>query len=200
MWYRFVQFIFSILFRIIFRLKVVGRENIPKEGALVIACNHVSNLDPPMVGTATSRPINFMAKSELFENPILGWLYASLGAFPVHRGAADAKAIRTALTILKHKEVLGIFPEGHRMTEGKLGKAEPGALAIAIKGKAALLPAAILGSNMKARKSFWPQITVVFGKPMSLQNEQGNKLEIEELSVKLMEEIGKLIASQQGNL
>ena len=198
MWYRFVQIIFSVLFRIIFRLKVVGRENIPAEGPVVIACNHVSNLDPPMVGTAASRPVNFMAKSELFENPIQGRLYASLGAFPVHRGAADARAIRTALTILKRKEVLGIFPEGHRMTDGKLGKAEPGALAIAIKGKAALVPAAILGSNMKARKSFWPQITVVFGKPMSLKNEQGNKIEVEELSVKLMEEIGKLIEAQRG--
>ena len=198
MWYRFVQIIFSVLFRIIFRMKVVGRENIPAEGPVVIACNHVSNLDPPMVGTAASRPVNFMAKSELFENPIQGRLYASLGAFPVHRGAADARAIRTALTILKRKEVLGIFPEGHRMTDGKLGKAEPGALAIAIKGKAALVPAAILGSNMKARKSFWPQITVVFGKPMSLKNEQGNKIEVEELSVKLMEEIGKLIEAQRG--
>ena len=115
MWYRFVQLLFSILFRIIYRLRVIGRENIPRKGPVVIACNHVSLLDPPMVGTASSRPVHFMAKSELFV-PVLGTLYKSLGAFPVHRGAGDAHAIRTALTILKHQEVLGIFPEGHRLS------------------------------------------------------------------------------------
>lgn len=192
MWYRFVQLLFSILFRIIYRLRVIGRENIPKQGPVVIACNHVSLLDPPMVGTASSRPVHFMAKSELFV-PILGTLYKSLGAFPVHRGAADAHAIRTALTILKQQEVLGIFPEGHRSRDGKLGKAQPGAMAIALKGKAEVVPACILGSDLKHRKSFWPQITVVFGKPMKLENEQGNKLKVEELSEELMKEIQSLM-------
>lgn len=192
MWYRFVQLIFSILFRIIYRLRVIGRDNIPKEGPVVIACNHVSLLDPPMVGAASSRPVHFMAKSELFV-PVLGTLYKSLGAFPVHRGAGDAHAIRTALTILKHKEVLGIFPEGHRSRDGKLGKAQPGALAIALKGKAEVVPTCILGSDLKRRKSFWPRITVVFGKPMKLENEQGNKLKVEELSEELMKEIQALM-------
>ncbi len=192
MWYRFVQFIFSILFRIVYRLKVIGRENIPKTGAVVIACNHVSLLDPPMVGTASSRPVHFMAKSELFV-PILGPLYKSLGAFPVHRGAGDAHAIRTALTILKHREVLGIFPEGTRSKDGRLGKAQPGALAIALKGRAAVVPTCILGSDLKRRNSFWPKVTVVFGKPMDLEDEKGTKLEVEELSEKLMEEIQALM-------
>lgn len=192
MWYRFVQFIFSILFRIVYRLKVIGRENIPKTGPVVIACNHVSLLDPPMVGTASSRPVHFMAKSELFV-PILGPLYKSLGAFPVHRGAGDAHAIRTALTILKHREVLGIFPEGTRSKDGRLGKAQPGALAIALKGRAAVVPTCILGSDLKRRSSFWPKVTVVFGKPMELEDEKGTKLEVEELSEKLMEEIQALM-------
>lgn len=195
-WYRFVQFIFSILFRIVYRLHVIGRENIPKEGPVVIACNHVSLLDPPMVGTASSRPVHFMAKSELFV-PVLGTLYKSLGAFPVHRGAADTQAIRTALTLLKKKEVLGIFPEGTRSKDGKLGKAQPGALAIAIKGKAAIVPTCILGSNLKMRKSFWPKITVVFGKPVDMENEKGTKLKVEELSEKLMAEIGRLMETHR---
>lgn len=197
MWYWFVQFIFSILFRIVYRLKVIGRENIPKMGPVVIACNHVSLLDPPMVGTASSRPVHFMAKSELFV-PILGPLYKSLGAFPVHRGAGDAHAIRTALTILKHKEVLGIFPEGTRSRDGRLGKAQPGALAIALKGRAAVVPACILGSDLKRRKSFWPKITVVFGRPMELEDEKGTKLEVEELSEELMKEIQALMDAHKG--
>lgn len=196
LWYRIVQFVFSILFRILFRLQVIGKENIPKTGAVVIACNHVSLLDPPMVGTASSRPVHFMAKSELFV-PVLGTLYQSLGAFPVHRGAADPQAIRTSLTLLKQKKVLGIFPEGTRSKDGKMGKAQPGALAIAIKGKAAVIPTCILGSNLANRKSFWPKIKVVFGKPLSLENESGNKVKVEELSEQLMTEIGHLMETHR---
>ncbi|MCH3951112.1 MAG: 1-acyl-sn-glycerol-3-phosphate acyltransferase [Acidaminococcus sp.] len=196
MWYQFVKVVFSVLFRILFRLDVYGKENIPKEGPVVIACNHVSNLDPPMVGTAATRTIHFMAKSELFDS-FMGKVYASLYAFPVHRGKADTQAIRKALTILKNKQVLGIFPEGHRVTTGKLDKAEPGAMAIAIKGKALVVPTAIMGSNLKARKSFWPHIKVIFGKPISVHDESGNKKETEALSEELMREIGLLIEAHK---
>ena len=155
MWYRFVQLLFRVLFSIFFRLETIGRENIPHEGPVVIASNHVSLLDPPMIGTAASRPIHFMAKSELFV-PVLGTLYRSLGAFPVHRGAADTHAIRHALKLLKDRKVLGIFPEGHRIRTGKLGKAEPGAMAIAIKGKAQVVPTAILGPTWELKKASGP--------------------------------------------
>lgn len=121
LWYRIVQFVFSILFRILFQLQVIGKENIPKTGAVVIACNHVSLLDPPMVGTASSRPVHFMAKSELFV-PVLGTLYQSLGAFPVHRGAADPQAIRTALTLLKQKKCWGFSLKAHAAKMENWGK------------------------------------------------------------------------------
>ena len=196
MWYRFVKIIFSVLFRIILRLKIIGRENIPMEGPVVIASNHMSLLDPPVVGTASSRPVNFMAKSELFV-PVLGALYSSLGAFPVHRGAADSHAIKHALLLLKNKQVLGIFPEGHRMPEGHLGKAAPGALAIAIKGKATVVPTAIIGSDRKHRKTVWPKVTVVFGKPLSMENQDGNKVKVEELSERLMAQIAAMIEAHR---
>lgn len=195
-WYGFVKCLFRVLFKILFRLTVYGRENIPEEGPVVIASNHVSLLDPPMIGTAASRPIYFMAKSELFV-PILGDIYRSLGAFPVHRGAADTHAIKQALGILRGGKVLGIFPEGHRITTGKLGKAEPGAMAIAMKGKAQVVPTAILGSNLKARTHFWPKITVVFGKPLSLVNETGTKKETAAFTEELMHEIECLIEAHK---
>jgi 1-acyl-sn-glycerol-3-phosphate acyltransferase len=196
MWYQFVRAVFAVLFRILLRLEVIGSENIPKEGPVVIACNHVSNLDPPMVGTAATRPVHFMAKSELFES-FMGHVYSSLYAFPVHRGVADTHAIRQALTVLKNNQVLGIFPEGHRVTTGRLDKAEPGAVAIAIKGKALVVPTAILGSNLKARKSLWPHIKVVFGRPISVRDEAGNKKATEALSEELMHEIGLLIEAHK---
>jgi 1-acyl-sn-glycerol-3-phosphate acyltransferase len=196
MWYQFVKVLFTVLFKIIFRLTVYGKENIPEDGPVVIACNHVSLLDPPMVGTAASRPIHFMAKSELFV-PVLGTIYKSLGAFPVHRGSADTHAIKQALKILKNEEVLGIFPEGHRVKTGKLGKAEPGAIAIAVKGKAKVVPTAILGSNLKTRNHFWPKIIVAFGKPLSIVDESGSKKEISLFTAELMHEIELLIEAHK---
>ncbi len=158
------------------------REN---EGDLIMAAQFI-----------TPQTVNFMAKSELLV-PVLGALYSSLGAFPVHRGAADSHAIKHALLLLKNKQVLGIFPEGHRMPEGHLGKAAPGALAIAIKGKATVVPTAIIGSDLKHRKTFWPKVTVVFGKPLSMENQDGNKVKVEELSERLMAQIAAMIEAHR---
>lgn len=192
MWYRFVQTICYILFKIFFRLEIIGQENIPKEGPVVIAANHISLLDPPLVGTCSSRPVYFMAKEELFVFP-LGQIYSSLGAFPVKRGASDRNAIKTALNILKNNEVLGIFPEGTRSTNGKLGPAEPGALAIANKGKAMVVPTAVIGSVLKGRKNFWPKMRVVYGKPLDYSKETFRKEELEVKGRELMENIGNLL-------
>ncbi len=192
MWYRFVQFIFNILFKIIFRFEVIGRENIPLEGPVLIASNHVSLLDPPLVGTASSRPVNFMAKEELFTFP-LGPIYKSLGAFPVKRGASDRHAIKTALGLLKNNLVLGIFPEGTRSKDGTLGPAEPGALTFAYKTGAAVVPTAVLGSNLAARQTFWPKVKVVFGTPLYFTEQHLDKEEIEEKGRELMKNIGNLL-------
>ena len=197
MWYRFVQLLFSILFRIIYRLRVIGRENIPRKGPVVIACNHVSLLDPPMVGTASSRPVHFMAKSELFV-PVLGTCTKAWGPFrstgrrgcPCHPDSAHHPEASGSAGDLS-----GRAPEPGRET----GESPAGALAIALKGKAEVVPACILGSDLKHRKSFWPRITVVFGKPMKLENEQGNKLKVEELSEELMREIQALMDAHSEN-
>lgn len=192
MWYKFVKTLCYIIFKILFRLEVIGLENIPKEGPVVIAANHISLLDPPLVGASSSRAVNFMAKEELFVFP-LGQIYSSLGAFPVKRGASDRNAIKNALGILKDGKVLGIFPEGTRSTDGKLGPAEPGALAIANKGRAQVVPTAVIGSVLKGRKSFWPKMKVVFGEPLDYSQEQFHKEELEEKGRELMENIGYLL-------
>jgi len=192
MWYHFVQFMFSIIFKIIFRLEIIGRENIPLQGPVLIASNHVSLLDPPLVGTSSSRPVNFMAKEELFTFP-LGPIYKSLGAFPVKRGASDRQAIKTALGLLKSSQVLGIFPEGTRSRDGKLGPAEPGALTFAYKTGAAVVPTAVIGSNLAARQSFWPKIRVVFGAPLYFPEQHLDKEQIEEKGKELMKNIGNLL-------
>lgn len=196
MWYSFVGFVFHVIFKIIFRLEVIGVENIPKTGPVVIASNHASLLDPPLVGSSSSRKVNFMAKEELFV-PVFGPLCASLGAFPVKRGEVDLNAMKRALQILKNQEVLGIFPEGTRSKTGALGHAEPGALAIANKGKALVVPTAVIGSNLSLQKTFWPKVKVVFGEPLSFSEGRMNKVELEKNSEILMEKIRILLENNK---
>jgi len=193
MWYRFVQVFFHIIFKILFRFEIIGKENIPKNGPLIVASNHASLLDPPLVGTAATRTVCFMAKEELFV-PVLGDLYRSLGAFPVKRGASDRTAIKWALQLLKTDKVLGIFPEGTRSKTGKLGHAGSGTLGIAGKFRVPIIPTAIIGSNLKMQKSLWPKIKVVFGKPIYFPEDRVvDKELLQEMTDKMMQEIGQML-------
>lgn len=190
--YTIVKTLFKILFTIGLRLRIEGEENIPKTGPLVIACNHLSLLDPPVLGTAATRKVHFMAKEELFV-PILGDIYKVLGAFPVRRGGADRAAIKHGIDILEDKQVLAIFPEGTRSRTGKLGKAQPGALMMASKARAAIVPACIIGTDYKRQGRIWPKVTVRFGKPILFpENAVVNKEFLHAMTENMMQHIAEL--------
>lgn len=191
--YSTIKYILYLFFKVFFRLEVIGKENIPLQGALVIASNHLSLLDPPLVGVAATRKVHFMAKQELFV-PIMGSIYRLLGAFPVRRGMADRNAIKHAIDLLKKEEVLAIFPEGTRSKTGELGKAEPGALMIAGKAMATIVPTAVFGTNFQKKDSFLPKIKVVFGKPIYFpQDVIITKDLLHELTDQMMGEIQDLL-------
>ncbi len=195
--YTIVRALFKILFAVGLRLRVEGTENIPKEGPLVIACNHLSLLDPPVLGTAASRKVHFMAKEELFV-PVLGTIYKILGAFPVRRGGADRAAIKHGIEILESGQVLAIFPEGTRSKTGKLGKAQPGALMMASKAKATIVPACIIGTDYKRHGRIWPKVTVRFGKPIPFpQDAVVSKELLLELTDDMMHHIASLQAGEE---
>ena len=190
--YAIAKFFLRFLFNIFLRLRVEGAENIPKDGPLVIASNHLSLLDPPVIGTAATRKVHFMAKQELFV-PILGDLYRILGAFPVRRGGADRAAIKHGIDILQSGQVLAIFPEGTRSKTGKLGKAEPGALMMASKAKATITPCCVIGTDYKRQGRIWPKVTVRFGKPIEFPADAVvNKEFLQQMTAELMEHIAKL--------
>lgn len=109
MFYKVLRFVLQIIFGILFRPKILGKENVPMTGGMIMAANHLSNWDPPMVGTYMPRPVAYMAKEELFKPAIAGAVISNLYAFPVKRGAADRAAIKTALGILKQGLCLGVF-------------------------------------------------------------------------------------------
>ncbi len=166
MLYTFCWYLFNIIFKFWLRWDICGLENIPATGPVVLASNHLSLLDPPVVGTAANRKVNFMAKSELFEPPIFGPAIRRMGAFPVHRGAADRQAIKTAIGLLQKGEIVGVFPEGTRSKTGDLGRVGEGAFMMAAWTRAAIVPVLITGTDFK-RHPGWPKVQIAFGKPLA---------------------------------
>jgi len=157
MFYFCVKNIGLLLFRIFLRLEIQGQENIPKDGPMLLACNHISLLDPPVVGAACTRNVHWMAKEELFV-PVLGTIYRWLGAFPVKRGAADRNAIKHGIEIMENNEVLAIFPEGTRSKTGELGEFHAGSFKIATKTQCPIVIANIT-NVMDIKKRFLFKIT-----------------------------------------
>jgi 1-acyl-sn-glycerol-3-phosphate acyltransferase len=163
--------------RRLFRLSSVGRHHVPATGPVLLIANHLSVLDPPLVGGATERQLSFLAKAELFEIPLFGRLIRALNARPVRREGADASALREALRTLAEGRALLIFPEGTRGTEGELRPAKAGAGMLAVLSGAAVVPVYITGSGRA-----WPKgrrlprrtrVTVTFGPPLSFADHGG---------------------------
>lgn len=191
--YELLRMFFTVLFSIVFRWRTSGVENIPAGGA-IIAANHISLWDPPVVGTAIPRRAHFMAKEELFANPVFGWLISKLGAFPVRRGAADRTAIKTALTLLKNGSILVIFPEGTRSKDGKLGAPEAGLALLALKAGVPVIPAAVIGTNKIFRDGHvLPKFCIRFGKPILFGSDTAGKESMEKMSAQVMTEISRLL-------
>ena len=140
-WYRVCRSPFWFVFRLFYGVRIEGVENIPREGAFILAANHISNFDPPLVGSMTPRVLNFMAKIELFQNPVMGNVMFSVQAFPVDRSRADMNAIKEAIRRLKAGKALGIFIEGTR-NQGN-AEAMNGAAFIAQRAQVPMVPAAI---------------------------------------------------------
>ena len=198
--YNLCKGILRILFTIFLRMEVHGTENIPQKGPLVIACNHISLLDPPVLGVASTRKVHFMAKQELFV-PVLGTIYKLLGAFPVKRGGADRAAIKHGIEILQSDKVLSIFPEGTRSKTGELGKAAPGALMMASKARAVIVPSCVVGTDVKRCGKLWPKVHVAFGKPIYFpQDQEINKELLNSMTEEMMHRIAELQAGiKNGN-
>lgn len=176
----------------LYRIKIIGKENFPMDGGVLICANHIDNLDPPVVGLTCPRDIHFMAKEELFHAPILKQLLPTINVFPVKRGLSDKKAIRTGLTHLKEGRVLGLFPEGTRSKTGEIGKGLAGAGFFALRTNAAVVPCAIIGPYKPFR-----QLKVVYGKPIDFTTYREQKISAEEATEVIMNEIRRLISENR---
>ena len=158
------------IYKFVFKGRLIGKENIPKEGSFIMVSNHGSLLDPPLLGHALGHNISFMAKAELFKIPLLGFIIRSCGAYPVRRGIADKNTIKTACAKLANDSSIGIFIDGTRQKNGRVNKPKQGAALLAFKNQKLLLPVAIINSHKLIRfKFFLPfftKIVIKVGKPI----------------------------------
>ncbi len=171
-----------------YKAKIVGVENMPKEGSLIVAPNHLSNNDPPLMGYALPRVPHFMAKVELFNPPLVGMFLKTLGAFPVHRGKVDKIAIRRAMEILQRGDVLGIFPEGNRQEPGKLGAFHDGVASLALRTGTPILPVGIVGTKVPKRG----QVRVTIGKPIYVEKAKPTVDEVARVNEELRKRLEEL--------
>jgi 1-acyl-sn-glycerol-3-phosphate acyltransferase len=175
--------------------KVTGLENVPMDGGLVVAANHRSYLDPPLLGTWFPRPIHYMAKQELWKIPLLGAFISAVNAFPVNRDAADIGSIKRALRILKDGGVVGIFPEGTRNVSGE-AKVKSGAVVLASSAHCPVVPVGLVRTEHAIRRLRGAHIEIRIGTPMLLQgsSRKATKAEIEAWTDELMRRIAALSA------
>jgi 1-acyl-sn-glycerol-3-phosphate acyltransferase len=189
-------------------LRVEGLERVPRSGAFILAANHVSNLDPLIVGSTvghmTGRVVHFMAKGEVRRWPLIGWLASQAGVFFVRRGEGDRAAQRFALQLLAAGEPVAIFPEGTRSRDAALGEAKNGATLLAMRAGVPILPVGVSGAErLFPRNAAFPRrtrITVRVGEPFALPGQPAGRLDRDDLTAgteRVMREIAALLPPAQ---
>lgn len=155
---------YMIRFKLVYRLEVYGKENIPDDNNFIVAANHLSTLDPPLVCGVMNKPVAYMAKKELFENPFMCWWLNWLGAFAVDREKLGVSTIKTVKNLKNTDWVLGIFPQGTRQEAGEISHITKGFASLAKSTKCGILPVGITGTQEVKRFPFSGKIIVRIGK------------------------------------
>jgi len=189
-----------LLLRLLSNWEVIGKENVPKEGPILVVSNHMNNCDPPLLAVSIPRKLIFMAKEELFRSRISRYFVEGFGAFPVYRRRFDLEALRKAKSVLDAEWGLVMFPEGMRSRNGKLLPAFPGSAIIATHNVAVIIPIGITGTEKIVGK-LWifrrPRIVVKIGKPfITSHNGKITKEQLNEITDSIMYHIAELLPSE----
>lgn len=199
--------IYSLLWNIIrtasrlyLRLEVIGAENIPEKGGVILAPNHPSDLDSFILGASINRQLNTMGKAELFKKPIAGRFFRMLGAFPVNRGAIDSEAIKIAVDRLKKGNVIDIYPEGTVSRDGSLQSPKYGVGLIALMAQVPVVPVAIIGlCKVYPKGARFPRphkVKISFGAPLIFPEYYSNPYNKKNrifVTEKILEEVRRLL-------
>lgn len=182
-----VRTVIRIFFAVVYRVKVIGTENIPKDKTqpLIYCGNHRTYKDPPLIVVTAKRHVRFLAKEELKKNPLFAFLGVVFGGIYVKRDSKDVSALKTTLKALKNGESIALFPEGTRNGIEKGQKAKDGAAFFAVRTGAKVIPVGIKGGEKPFK-----QMTIKYGKPMDFSNR--SKDELDEITDEIMKEIIEL--------
>ena len=198
-WFYYVAIVIvKVILKLFTHCQVKGRENIPSQGPLLIVANHLSLADPPLLGVSLDRKVRFMAKEELFSPKMIGYFISSFGAFPVHRGRLDRRALRQAYQVLADGSALVMFPEGTRSSNNQLQPGLPGSALVALRSGVPILPVGIFGTE-KIKGILWllrrPLMTVNIGHTFNLPSASGRltKTELTELTNFMMKRVAELL-------
>jgi len=172
--YRIIQILVNTVSRLLFGLKVEGRENVPKTGAFILASNHQSWFDPPIVGCSCPREVYYAAKKELFTIPVLSFFVRKLNAIPVRRTGYDRAALFLLGKTLEAGHGITFFPEGTRYLDGKLHPPKPGVGMLAVKYKTPIVPVYVRGSARLPRQIVRRGLKVQFGQVFTLDPDLTN--------------------------
>jgi 1-acyl-sn-glycerol-3-phosphate acyltransferase len=188
-----IRFLARIVFFLVARIHLQGLEHVPRDGAFIIASNHLSWIDVPLIPAFLSRPVVYMAKDETFRGK-LAWLVRFMGAFPVKRGEADRQALRAADEQLKEGTILVIFPEGTRSKTHTLAAPHAGLGMIALRSGVPIIPVAVWGSE-NVLKTFRPEVNVVYGEPMTFKPKgpKTTREDIDNVTQQVMQQIASML-------
>ena len=199
--YSFMRALLRILSSVWFDLKVYGKENVPQTGGVLLVANHQSFLDPAVIGVQLPRKASYLAKSELFHNPVFGWIIRNCNAFPVRQGEGDVGAVKETIRRLREGHMLTVFPEGGRSEDGELQPILNGAALVVRKAEVPVVPVVVDGSfkAWSKHRKIWQRhpVRVLFGKPAVVHQMKAKEItefidhQFHELMAELRERIAR---------
>ena len=195
--YRTTNLTLGTFLRMMFRPRYLGKDKIPVDGPLIIAANHLSHIDPAFIMTATKRPVSYMSKKEHFDGAIRRLVFKQVGVIPVDREEGGKNALKGAIEILEEGGAIGIFPEGTRSRDGKMGKGKTGVARLAATTGAAVVPVAIRQTDdvwpvSKRAPRPWRKFYYKFGDPMYFDYNEPNHQNFREFTDNVMSRISEL--------
>lgn len=192
--YKFIKFIFTIIVHLFWPIRVAGEDISNFQGPFILAANHVSYLDPIVLGVVVKRPINFIAKKEVYDIPFVNFIMKKIGVIPIDRNSINPVSIKKSLTLLKDNHILGIFPEGTRSPDGKLLELNKGMVKIALQVSVPIIPVGLSGTfEIYPPEAKFPAffkrhcIYVNFGKPYYLDKNRRKDTEYIKKSLLIIE-------------